>query len=167
VGELTRVVLDTNCFIDAVTPTAKAYPCMRRLLSIAELGRIRLMVSRHTLEELSKKPDPAYELAKTVEVAPYWPVGTISEQVATIGQLTGTWDDARQNQEIQEEVKQLAKSGTDVRDRGAYLDALRTGADAFVTSDRHLAGSVPAGKIRAKFGLRVLTPCELASESSL
>jgi hypothetical protein len=124
---------------------------------------LTLAVSRHTLAEV-QRPDEACELAKTVEVVPYWPIGTISEQVATIEQLTGTWQDARRNEQIQQELTQLAKSGNDIRDRGAYLDALRAGADAFITSDRHLVNSAPAARILGRFGLRVLTPCAFVSE---
>ena len=106
----------------------------------------------------------ARALAGSLATIPYWPVGTIAEQVSTIEQLTGTWDDSKRNQEIEEEVARLAKSGTDIRDRGAYLDALRAEADVFVTSDKQLAGSGPASRIRTRFGLRICTPFKLASE---
>ena len=162
-----KVVLDANCFIDAVNASSHAYSALERVFSAAKSRRIKLAISRHTLEELSKKPDAAYELAKTVEIAPYCPIGTIAEQVATIQQLAGTLEDAKRNEQIQQELEQLAKSGNDIRDRGAYLDALRTGADAFVTSDRQLVGSGPAERIQAKFGLCVLTPSELVSRASL
>jgi predicted nucleic acid-binding protein len=160
-------VLDANCFINAVKPLADEYPHMQRLLSAAKAGMIKIMVSRHTLDELSKKPDDAHELAKTAEVLPYWPIGAISEQVATIEQLTGTWEDARRNEEIQLELARLAKSGSDIRDRGAYLDALHARADFFVTSDTQMVGSGPAGRIRDRFGLRVLKPSHFVSEFHL
>ncbi len=161
------VVLDANCFIDAVRDSHVKYSHMQSLLSAAKSGKIKIMVSRHSLDELSKKPDDAHELAKTVEVVPYWPIGAICEQVATIEQLTGTWEDARRNEEIQLELARLARSGNDIRDRGAYLDALHARADFFVTSDRQLVGSGPAKRIQDKFGLRVLKPSQLVSESRL
>lgn len=162
-----EAVFDSNCFIDAVRDSHLEYPHMQRLLSAAKAGKIRIMVSRHSLDELSKKPDDAHELAKTVEVVPYWPIGAICDLVSTIEQLTGTWEDARRNQEIQLELAQLAKSGSGIRDRGAYLDALHARADFFVTSDGHLVGCGPAKKIQDKFGLRVLKPSQLVSEFHL
>jgi predicted nucleic acid-binding protein len=160
-----KIVLDANCFIDAANPLSVAHPCLQQILAAARSGKIGLMVSRHTLAELARKPDAAYELAKTVEITHYWPIGTIAEQVAMIEQLAGTWEDARRNEQIQEELEQLAKSGNDIRDRGAYIDALGTAADAFVTSDRQLVGSGPAKRIEDRFRLRVLTPCNLVSEA--
>jgi predicted nucleic acid-binding protein len=161
-----KVVLDANCFIDAVTTSSHAFPCLERVFFAAKSGRVTLAVSRHTLAEVLYPPS-ACELAKTVEVLPYWPIGTISQQAAETGQLAGTWEHAKRNDQIQQELEQLAKAGNDIRDRGAFLDALQAGADAFVTSDRQLVGSGPAERIRAKFGLRVLTPCDLVSEVSL
>jgi predicted nucleic acid-binding protein len=162
-----KVALDANCFIDAANPLVPAYLCLQRLFSAASSGKVKPLISRHTLAELSKKFDAANELAENVEVLPHWPIGTIGEQVATIEQLSGTWEDARRYQEIQLELAQLAKSGNDIRDRGAYLDALGGKADFFVTSDQHLVGSGPAERIRVRFGLRVLTPCQLVSEVHL
>lgn len=161
-----KVVLDANCFIDAVNTSSHAYPSLQMVFFAAKSGRITLAISRHTLAEVSH-PAAACELAKTVEVIPHWPIGAIKQQVAAVRQLAGTWQEAKRNEQIQEELEQLAKSGNDIRDRGAYLDALLTRADAFVTSDRHLVGSGPARRIQAKFDLRVLTPSELVSEVGL
>jgi len=160
-----KVALDANCFIDAANASSSAYPCLQRLFSAARSGKVRLLISRHTLAEL--KSDAANEMAKNVEVLPHWPIGAVGDQVATIEQLSGTWKDARRNQEIQLELVQLAKSGNSIRDRGSYLDALRGEAAFLVTSDRDLVGSGPAERIRARFGLRVLTPCQLVSEFHL
>jgi predicted nucleic acid-binding protein len=159
-----KVALDTNCFIDAVNSGAQAN-AVRLVLEAHESGGIIAMVSRHTLAELLKPPE-ARRLAETLPVLPYWPIGTIAEQVATIEQLTGTWEEARRNEEIQNELEQLAKSGNDIRDRGAFLDAWLGGADVFVTSDKQLVGSGPSRKIRDKFGIRVLRPADLANEVS-
>ena len=161
---LMRVVLDTNCFIYAFNPSAPMYGSMQSILQAAHSGKIILMVSLHTLSELEKKPDAAYKLAKTAEKIPYWTIGSIGELVGTIAELAGTIQDMSRNEEIQEELEKLAKSGNDIRDRGAYIDALKANADAFVTSDKHLVGSGQAQRIREKFGLRVLTPLDLVSE---
>ncbi len=134
------------------------------IFSARESGKIEIMVSRHSLDELSRKPDDAYELAKAAEILPYWPIGSIAELVGSIADLSGTWEDARRNEDIQQELKNLAKSRNDIRDRGAYIDALLAKADAFVTSDQHFVASRPARSIEKRFGLRVLTPFDLAKE---
>jgi predicted nucleic acid-binding protein len=153
-----KIVLDTNCFIDAISTV----PCLRN--SIQEItkahhdGVVQLHVSRHTLAELEKKPDAAFDLAKTFLVLPHWPIGTWPEQVGSWEQVDGTWCDAERNDSMQEELRKLATSGNDIRDRGAYLDALHAKSDAFVTSDKHLVGSVPAKRIFERFCLRVTSP---------
>jgi predicted nucleic acid-binding protein len=157
-----KIVLDANCLIEATDASADAYPYLQRLFAAGQLKKLTLAISRHILAEVTR-PRASCELANTLELLPYWPIGTIAEQVTTIEQLAGTWADAKQNQRIQAEFEKLAKSGNDIRDRGAYLDALRAHADAFVTSDRHLVGSGPARRIEDAFGLRVLTPSEAAT----
>jgi len=118
-----KVALDTNCFIDAVNSGADANSAMKLIFEAHESGRVTAMVSRHSLAELREPPE-ACRFAESLPALPYWPIGTIAEQVATIEQLAGTWEDARRNEEIQDELEQLAKSGNDIRDRGAFLDAL-------------------------------------------
>ena len=159
-----RIAFDTNCFIDANNPQSQAFRPLQEVLHWRDSGRVHIMVSRHTLHQLERKADDALKLAKTSEILPYYPIGTIDEQVATIAQLAGTWDDARRNEAIQEDLQRLAKSGTDIRDRGAYIDALSAKVDIFVTSDRQLAGSGPASRISAKYGLRILTPLQFVEE---
>lgn len=122
------------------------------------------MVSRHTLHQLEKKADDALKSAKISEVLPYYPIGTIDQLVSTIAQLAGTWDDARRNEAIQNDLKRLAKSGTDIRDRGAYIDAMSAGLDVFITSDLQLASPGPASRIFEKYGLRILTPQQFVEE---
>lgn len=161
-----KVALDTNCFIDAVNPMAHANAAMRVVLDAHASGKITLMVRRHTLAELTDPSGLALELAKRFSVLPYWIIGTIAEQVATIEQLAGTWENAHRNEEIQEQLEHLAKSGSDIRDRGALLDALHGGADAFVTSDKQLVGGGPAKRIEEKFGIRILRPADLVRELS-
>jgi predicted nucleic acid-binding protein len=158
-----KIVLDANCVIDAVTSTSVAYSHMQKLLVAAAAGKIAVAISRHTLAEILE-PLAARVLANSFEIVPYWPIGAVAELVATIEQLAGTWKDAGKNEEIQQELSRLAKSGNDIRDRGAYLDALHAGADVFVTSDNQLAGSGPAKRILDRFGLRVAKPYEIASE---
>lgn len=159
-----KVTLDANCFIDATNLSSHAHDAMKRLLAAAELQVLELTVSRQTLAELERRPDASLDLAGKCVVLPHFPIGSWDDQVATWHQVAGTWNDAKRNQAIQEELEALAKAGNDIRDRGAYVDALGARVDAFVTSDTQLVGSGPAKRIEARFGLRTLTPRALAEE---
>jgi len=156
--------LDANCFIDAVNPSSSSYDALQRILQTAKKGRVSLKVSLQTLEELKGREDEAWELAKSMPELRHWPIGTWEEQVGTWEQQTGTWDDARQNDQIQSELKALAKSGTDIRDRGGYIDALRNGLNGFVTSDKQLVGPGPSARINKRFSTKALTPEQVAEE---
>lgn len=159
-----KVAVDANCFIDAMNPSAHAHAAVRRLLAVHEAGALQLTVSRQTLAELERKPDAALELARKCVVLPHFPVGSWDDQVATWDQVEGTWNDGKRNQTIQQELEALARAGNDIRDRSAYIDALRAGVDAFITSDKQLVGGAPAKRIESRFGLRVLTPGQLVDE---
>ena len=161
-----KVVLDTNCFIDAVNAESHAYGAMQKILKATHLGQLTLLVSRHSQHELEIKPDAALDLAKTLEVLPHFPVGTWGEQIGAWNQASGTWEDATRNEATQQDLKKLAKAGTGIRDRGGYVDALRAKVDAFVTSDLQLSGGEPADRIAKKYGLKVLTPEQMAAELS-
>ena len=156
------VALDSNCFIDATNPDSPSFGPMRCILRSRDQGRVALTVSRHTLAELDARLDEARALSRLLPILPHWPIGTWGEQVCTWEQAEGTWGDASQNDDIQCELAVLAKSGNDLRDRGAFLDALKAGVDLFVTSDKQLVGSGPAKRIGDRFGLRVVTPQWLA-----
>jgi hypothetical protein len=156
--------VDTNCLIDAVNPGSQSYEAMNRVLSAFKTGKVLLKVSLQTLDELERKKDAAWALANTLPVLPHWPIGTWGEQVGTWAQQTGTWDDGKRNDEIQLEIKELANSGTDIRDRGAYIDALRSRLDGFVTSDKQLVAAGPSKRINERFFTKVLTPEQLADE---
>jgi hypothetical protein len=156
--------LDTNCFIDAVNPTSPSYRIMQYLLMAYRRGKVSLRVSLHTLHELEQKQDGALEFARTLPELPHSPVGAWDEQVGNWKQQTGSWDDGRRNDEIQLELKALAKSGADIRDRGGYIDALCSGLDGFVTSDKQLVGLGPSKRINEGFSTKVLTPEQLVKE---
>ena len=156
--------LDTNCFIDAVNPGSQSYEVIQRILSAFNSGKLWLNVSLQALHELEQKKDAAWELAKTLPELPHWPIGTWDEQVGTWAQQTGTWNHAKRNDKIQLELKALAKSGTDIRDRGGYIDALCSEIDGFVTSDKQLVGAGPSRRINERFFTKVLTPQRLAEE---
>lgn len=103
-------------------------------------------------------------MAKTLPELSHWPIGSCKEQVGSWQQLTGSWDDAKRNDEIQRRLEALAKSGTDIRDRGAFVDALRNGVDGFVTSDKQLVGSGPAARINEAFSTKLVTPEQAITE---
>jgi len=162
-----RVVLDTNCLLDAADENSNAYPSLQEIISAGAAGLVELCVSRHSLSELCKD-EPVTQRARFIAgkmtSLPHYPIGSWDEQVATWDQASGTWDDVRDNQALQIKVVSLAKAGIDIRDCGAYIDAIRAKADAFVTSDRQLAAGVPATRLKEAFGLRVLTPAGLAKQ---
>ena len=154
--------LDTNCFIDAVNPASSSRGALQRIFRAANTRQISLKVSLHTLHELEERKDEALELAKTLPELPHWPIGSWDEQVGTWEQQAGTWDDGKRNDQIQLRLNALAKSGTSIRDRGGYIDALRNRLDGFVTSDKQLVGSAPSSRINSQFSTKVITPEELA-----
>ena len=154
--------LDTNCFIDAVNPESSSRGVLQRIFGATGTGQVSLKVSLQTLDELEERKDEALELAKTLPVLPHWPIGSWDEQVGTWKQQVGTWDDASRNDLIQAELRALAKSGTSIRDRGGYIDALCNEMDGFVTSDKQLVGSGPSTRINNRFKTKVVTPEELA-----
>jgi predicted nucleic acid-binding protein len=158
-----KVTLDTNCFIDAFDPSSHAHPYMQKIIEAHRVKQIIITVSRHTLSEI-KEPIEALNFAQALEILPHYPIGTWGDQVATWEDIAGTWSNAKTNQELQEELEQLAKSGNDIRDRGAYIGAINSHVDAFVTSDGQFANSGPAERIKNRFGLRVITPKQLAEE---
>lgn len=164
-----KIVLDTNCLLDAANERSSAYPFLQKILAPATAGQIEVCVSRHSLAELNKDEavtQRAKSIASGFVTLPHYPIGSWDEQVATWEQVEGSWDDARRNRAVQLELMSLAKAGNDVRDRGAYIDALYARADVFVTSDRQLVGSGPASRIRERFGLRVVRPDAMAAELS-
>ncbi|MBU0533973.1 MAG: PIN domain-containing protein [Candidatus Omnitrophica bacterium] len=159
-----KVALDTNCFIDVNNPNSSTYSSLSKIFELANKGKIELYISRHTLDELSKKPDRAYALAKTITILSYWPVGSWDDLVGTWKDLTGTWDDIGRNNLIKEEIKNLAKSGTSIRDQGAYIDSLHSKIEFFITSDKKMAKSNPAKRLYERFGLKVITPKEVCDK---
>lgn len=133
-------------------------------MSAFNSGKVLLKVSLQTLHELEEKKDVARELVKTIPELPHWPIGKWDEQVGTWPQQTGTWDDGKRNHKMQLEIKALSKSGTDIRDRGGYIDALRSHLNGFVTSDKQFVATGPSKRINERYFTKVLTPEQLADE---
>lgn len=159
-----RVAFDTVCFIDAVHSERPEFPALQKILAARDAGRLTIEVSQHSLHQLEEKPDNALVLARTAEVLPNYPFGSWKDLVGNWNTLAGTWADIARTDALRAEIAQLAKAGADIRDVGAYIDALHAGVDVFVTKDRDLCGSGPAKRIAARFPLTIRTPTEFALE---
>ena len=162
-----KFVFDTNCFINATNDLSLSYSAVNQLLEFAKKGVIYICVSLHSIEELSVSEDKAWELAKSIPEAPHWPIGKWKDQVGAWNQLQGTWEDINRNEQIQNEIENLAKSGNDIRDRGAFVDALCSGFDGFVTSDKQFVGSGPIKRLNGRFSILVVTPEDLLAALSV
>jgi len=62
----------------------------------------------------------------------------------------------RDDEGTQKKIKALAKAGNDIRDRGAYIDAIRGHLYAFITSDKQLVGSGAANRLNSEFKTKVI-----------
>ena len=159
------IVCDTNCWIEASTDPSSD---VAQLLTRASDWNVRIKISKHSLSQLivgTAKYGPAAEsLARRYEEVPYYPIGTIDELLGTISELSGTLDDIRKNDALRETLGSVAASGTDIRDRGALIDALLAKADYFVTSDRGLVGAGPRARIESTLSIRVRTPSEMTAD---
>jgi predicted nucleic acid-binding protein len=159
------LVLDTNVWIAAADTRVSEAAAL--LTCAAERGA-RIGVSKHSLVELTagsiKYGGSAESLARAYETIPYHPVGRIDELLGTITQLSGTFDQMRVNEALRVRLGNLAKAGTDIRDRGAVIDALQARATYFVTSDRGLVAPAPRARIEAELPIRIRTPAEMLRE---
>jgi hypothetical protein len=156
------VVCDTNVWIEA---SRDADSDAGKLLARSVSLRWTLAVSKHSLAELaagSERYGPLAErLAREQTELPYFPIGSIDELLGTIGELAGTLGDMNENERRRDGLGELASAGTNIRDRGALIDAIRAGADFFVTSDAGLCGNGPRGRIEQTFPICVRCPGEM------
>jgi predicted nucleic acid-binding protein len=159
------LICDTNVWIEASKDSVS--PCAR-LLSLATTRGFRVAISKHSRKELadgtSRFGGAAEDLAAQFEEIPYFPVGSWEELLGSWNDLSGTWNDAKDNEKLREALGDIAKKGTDIRDRGALIDALRSKASYFVTSDKGLVGAAPRGRIEASLSIKVRTAAELCAE---
>ena len=158
-----NICLDTNCFIDAFNSTSKGHKAMQQILALSNEGKINIYVSLQNLSELDKHKDEAAELANSIERLPHYGIGTWDEQIGTWKDQAGTWAQAKEDEERQKKINELAKAGSSIRDRGGYIDAIRNNLDAFVTSDKQFVASGPAKRLNEEFATKVLTPQEVVS----
>ena len=103
-------------------------------------------------------------LAREIECLLHYSIGTWEEQVGTHNEEAGTWEDGKQDDKRQELLAELAKSGNDLRDRGALIDALRGKCDFFITSDGQLSKPGPARRLEASFPIQIRTPEQYVDE---
>lgn len=149
------LVCDANVWIEASkspqSPSAQ-------MLTLGNAHGLRFAISKHTRSELaagSSDYGPAAEaLAAGFEELPYYPIGCITQLLGTIAELSGTFDDMRRNEQVRDSLATIATQGTDIRDRGALIDAIRNDADFFVTYDTGIVGTGPDNGSRARW------PCE-------
>lgn len=164
---MTNVCLDANIFIDAYNKNIPRNNEIKKIFQLAENRKIKVFVSLQTLTELEKKDDEALQLARTIPTLPHWPIGTWNEQVGTWKEQEGTWNDAKQNDRVQLKLKDLAKAGNDIRDRGAFIDTLKSNMDYFVTSDGQLVKKGPQKRINNSFQTKVVKPKDLLGKLNL
>jgi predicted nucleic acid-binding protein len=162
------IVLDVNCWIEA---TRDGESASRLLIQRARTEGHRLAVSKHSLSEMdagsAKHGTAALTAAQACEELPYFPIGTIGDLLGTIGELAGTMDDAAANERLREELGRLAKNGADIHDRGALIDAVRSGADYFVSYDKALVGEAPRRRIEGALRIKLRRPAELLGELNI
>jgi hypothetical protein len=161
---IVKIAFDTVVFIYAVNPARPEYAALQKIVQARDAGRLVIAVSQHSLHQLEKQPDVALDLARTAEVLPHYPINAWDESVIPWDKAAGTWKDSARNEGLRQELQALAKAGADIRDLGAYIDSLHAGVDVFMTSDKELCGTGPAKRIADRFGLRIVTPTQLASE---
>lgn len=134
---------------------------MQEILAMSNQGKLEIFVSLQNLSELEEHRDEATKLANSIDKLPHFGIGSWNEQVATWKEQAGTWDQAKEDEGRQIRIDELAKSGSSIRDRGGYIDAIRSDLDAFVTSDKQFVAVGPAKRLNEEFTTKVLTPQEL------
>ena len=135
---------------------------MRRLIEASQVGKVRLVVSKRTLYELRVKPDEKLTFAESLETLPYYLIGTwndLEEDPVSIGELAGTWGDAKVNQALQEALPVRAK--VKLRDRGIIIDSIKAGVQFLVTRDSFVFNR--ADGIESATGVRPVHPDEAVS----
>jgi len=156
---VTLICVDANVVIQAATtPSSDASAFIER----ARRQQAPLAISPHSYEEIargSSKDDGAGKrLAERLTLLPYYPKGTISDLLGTIDDLAGTFDDMRRSDEILRQLRDLARAGANLHDKGAITDAIWASCSHFITEDRDLVAAVPRKRIEAAFQIRIVRP---------
>ncbi len=152
--------LDTCAIIAMFNRDRSGHTEMCLLREAYEIGAVRLVVSRRTLGELSKKADEAFSFATVLNILPYYPIGSWNDVDATWEQVAGSWDEGsdeiQQNLPVRKKVK--------IKDRGILIDSMRAGIEVLVTTDGPLLER--ADEVQKQTGVRPITP-EQAVEALL
>ena len=154
--------LDTSTVITAFEPSQDGYSAMRRLIEASKAGKLRLVISKRTLYELREKPDEKLTFAESLEILPYYLLGTwnnLEQDPVTWQELAGTWDDAKVNQALQEALPVRAR--VKLRDRGIIIDSMQAGVKLLVTKDSFLLDREDG--IENATGVRPVHPDEAVS----
>ncbi len=85
-------------------------------------------------------------------------MGQWNEQVDTWDSVSGTWDDVKENEKLQQKIHHLTKSGVNIRDRQIVIDSYRGKIQVLLTNDRGLRDPRPARKLREELGILVVSP---------
>ncbi len=97
--------VDTCAVIAMFSTSRRGYAEMRLLGQAHEIGMVRLVISRRTLSELSKRADEAFSFAKGLDILPYYRIGDWNDNSdATWNQIAGTWDDAASLDRLQRDL---------------------------------------------------------------
>jgi hypothetical protein len=159
-----KLALDTNCFIDAFSQESHAFDAMQTILALASDDRLDLYVSVQSLSELKGGNDDPERLARSLKQLPHFRVGSWNEQIESWKNEGGTWEESREDEKRQKLIHDLANTGNSIRDRGGYIDAIRSNLDAFVTSDGQFTKPVPASTLNRAFRTKVLKPQQVVEQ---
>jgi hypothetical protein len=157
-----RVAVDTDCIISLFKPQEEMHLPMLRINEMYQEGKIDLYISAKTIVQLTRG-GPPLEYAKSLLMLPNYPVGRIADQVGTWGEMAGTWNDAKENEELQEKVSALTKKSVNIRDRQIVIDSYRGKMDILLTNDHGLCGERQARNLKELLGISVMTPKEFLS----
>lgn len=153
-----KVAIDTDGIISLFKPKERIYPYMRRIDEMYREGKIELYVSLKTIDQLSVCGGAPLDYAKSLSKLPNYPVGTWDEQVDTLDSAAGTWDEAKNNEKLQQKIRLLTKSDVDIRDRQIVIDSYLGKMQVLLTNDRGLRDKRPARRLREELGILVASP---------
>lgn len=156
-----KIGIDTDCIISLFNACDVIHPTMLFVDQLCKEGKINLYVSLKTIDQLSVKGSNALEYAKSLPKLPNYMVGTIGEQVGSIGSLAGTFGDAERNEILQREIRNWTKQGVNMRDRQIVIDSYLGGMEIMLTNDRDLCDEKPSANLQKELGLVVMNPEKL------
>ena len=151
-----KIALDTDCIIGLFRPSEKIHKDMCKIENFRKDGKIEVWVSLKTIVQVKDQDILTY--VNSLSKLPNFPIGAWNDAVGSWNEQAGTWDDARKNENLQNRIHTLTKTGVDIRDRGILLDAILGSMDALITNDRGLSDCSPSKRILKEYGINILTP---------